>query len=184
MWVWGGGCKLRNNERKGQGRQEERRNRKEELRDGRGSSGLLPNPADCIMILWSLHPLWFAVQSALLPWSKAETDPPNAGRDCFRARPMRDVQVRVQCRFTSAETLRTIRDGEPRMATPTFIQLRSSETHPSVQCCFTATETIRTIRDGEPRTATPTFIQLLLSSETEKRLVPRHWYASLSANLR
>ena len=64
----------------------------------------------------------------------------------------------VQCCFTSTETIRTIRDGEPRTATSTFTQLLSSEI---VQCCFTSTETIKTIRDGEPRTATSTFTQLL-----------------------
>ena len=32
----------------------------------------------------------------------------------------------VQCRFTSTETIRTIRDGEPRTATSTFTQLLSS----------------------------------------------------------
>ena len=33
----------------------------------------------------------------------------------------------VQCCFTSTETIRTIRDGEPRTATSTFTQLLSSE---------------------------------------------------------
>ena len=66
---------------------------------------------------------------------------------------------KFRCCFTSTETIRTIRDGEPRTATSTFTQLRSSETHPSVQCCFTATETIMTIRDGDPRTAASTFTQ-------------------------
>ena len=56
--------------------------------------------------------------------------------------------------FTSTETLRTIRDGQPRTATSTF-------TH--VQCCFIFTETIRTIRDGEPRTVTSTFTQFKFS---------------------
>ena len=36
----------------------------------------------------------------------------------------------VQCRFTSTETIRTIRDGEPRTATSTFTQLLSSAQHP------------------------------------------------------
>ena len=35
--------------------------------------------------------------------------------------------VQVQCCFTSPETIRTIRDGEPRTATSTFTQLLSSE---------------------------------------------------------
>ena len=38
-----------------------------------------------------------------------------------------DVEIVVQCCFTSTETLRTIRDGEPRMATSTFTQLLSSD---------------------------------------------------------
>ena len=35
--------------------------------------------------------------------------------------------IQVQCCFTSTETIRTIRDGEPRTATSTFTQLLSSE---------------------------------------------------------
>ena len=64
--------------------------------------------------------------------------------------------------FTSKETVRTIRDEEPRTATSTFTQLLSSATL-SVQCYFTSTETVRTIRDGEHRTATSTFTQHLSS---------------------
>ena len=73
----------------------------------------------------------------------------------------------AQCSLTSTETIRTVRDAEPRTATSTFIQLPSSEI---VQRCFTSTDTtenlrtIRTIRDGEPRTATSTFTQLLSSA--------------------
>ena len=33
----------------------------------------------------------------------------------------------VQCCFTSTETIRTVRDGEPNPATSNFIQLLSSE---------------------------------------------------------
>ena len=40
--------------------------------------------------------------------------------------------VQVQRCFTSTQTIRTVRDREPRMATLTFIQY-----------CFTATQTIR-----------------------------------------
>ena len=67
--------------------------------------------------------------------------------------------VRGHCSVTSTETIRTVRDGEPRTATSTFTQLLSSESG-QVQCCFTSTETIWTIRDGEPRTTTSTFTQL------------------------
>ena len=38
----------------------------------------------------------------------------------------------VQCSFTSAETIRTIRDGEPRMATSTFSQ-KHTHTHTHTQ---------------------------------------------------
>ena len=43
----------------------------------------------------------------------------------------------------------TIRDGEPRTATPTFTQLLNSEKaeFKSVQCCFTSTGTVRSVRD-------------------------------------
>ena len=76
------------------------------------------------------------------------------------------MQVQVQCCFTSTETTRTIRDGEPRTATLTFTQLLElcvEHMQVQVQCCFTSTETTRTIRDGEPRTATLTFTQVLNS---------------------
>ena len=62
------------------------------------------------------------------------------------------LTVQVQYCFTSLETIRTIRVGEPRMATSTFTQLLSSvEVH--VHWCFTSTETIflKTVRDGEPQ---------------------------------
>ena len=64
----------------------------------------------------------------------------------------------VCCR-TSTETVRTLRDGEPRTATSTFTQLLSS-TDVQVQCCFTSTETKRTIRDGSPGTAISIFTRL------------------------
>ena len=51
----------------------------------------------------------------------------------------------VQCCFTSTETLRTIRDGEPRTATSTFTQLLSSD-RSLAQFCFPSTEIIRLIR--------------------------------------
>ena len=35
--------------------------------------------------------------------------------------------VQVQCCFTSTETVRTIRDGEPRTSTSTFTQRLSSD---------------------------------------------------------
>ena len=76
----------------------------------------------------------------------------------------------VQCCFMSTETLRTVRDGEPRKATSTFTQLLSL-----VQCCFMSTETTKTVRDGDSRKATSTFTQLLslvqccfMSTETTK----------------
>ena len=69
--------------------------------------------------------------------------------------------------FTSTETARTIRDGEPRTSTSTVTQLLCSGT-PLVHCCVTSTE-IRTIRDGEPRTATSTFTQLLSSEPVLRR---------------
>ena len=34
--------------------------------------------------------------------------------------------MRVQCRFTSTETVRLIRDGEPETATSSFTQLLTS----------------------------------------------------------
>ena len=74
-------------------------------------------------------------------------------------------QCSVQCCFTSTETTRLIRDGEPRTATSTFTQLLSSVSLHcvQVQCCFTSTETTRLVRDGKPRTATSTSTQFLSS---------------------
>ena len=79
--------------------------------------------------------------------------------------------------FTSTETIRTIRDGEPRTATSTFTQLLTSEGgfffffmfH-----FFTSTETIRTIRDGEPRTAASNFTHLLRSDTSSSSLLYVH----------
>ena len=47
----------------------------------------------------------------------------------------------VQCCFTSTETIRLIRDGEPRTATSSFTGLLSFGVWCSVQCCLTSTET-------------------------------------------
>ena len=78
--------------------------------------------------------------------------------------PTRHSCQSVQCCFTFTETIRKIRDGEPRTATSTFTQLLNSVPWVQIQCCFTLTETVlRTIRDGEPRMATSTFTQLLSS---------------------
>ena len=52
--------------------------------------------------------------------------------------------VHVRCCFTSTETERTTRDGEPRTSTSTFTQLLSSV----FQCCFTSTETVQTINNN------------------------------------
>ena len=65
------------------------------------------------------------------------------------------------------ETIRPMRDGEPRTAALTFTQLLSSDL--KVQCCFMSTESISSIRDGEPRMAALTFTQLLNSGEGEER---------------
>ena len=93
--------------------------------------------------------------------------PATATNNC----PTRHSRQSVQCCFTSTETIRTIRDGEPRTATSTFTQLLSSVPWVQVQCCFMFTETIRTIRDAEPTTATSTFTQLL-SSEHARHSSP------------
>ena len=42
------------------------------------------------------------------------------------------VQVQVQCCLTSTESIRTVRDGEPRMATSTFTRSDSSSLLPNV----------------------------------------------------
>ena len=42
--------------------------------------------------------------------------------------------VHLQCRFTSTETIRTVRDGEPRTATSTFTQLLSSDKAVNKSC--------------------------------------------------
>ena len=55
-----------------------------------------------------------------IPVSDAEVQPSITIHDWPRRR------VRVQCCFTSTETIRTIREGEPRTATSTFTQFMSS----------------------------------------------------------
>ena len=59
----------------------------------------------------------------------------------------RRLSTSVQCRFTSTETVRTVRDGEPRTATLTFTQLLSSVLPLSFSCCLTSLETVGTVRD-------------------------------------
>ena len=71
--------------------------------------------------------------------------------------------AKFKCCFTSTETIRTVRDGEPRTSTLTFTQLLSSELSSSVQCCFTSIVTIRTVRDEEPMVATSTFTHSCVS---------------------
>ena len=93
-----------------------------------------------------------------------------------------DTRSSVQCCFTSTQSVRTIRDGEPRTVTSTshsslvlWPAVRSLLLCCTIQSLFsalsrrvgalqisviifiiTSTETMRTIRDGEPRTATST----------------------------
>ena len=65
--------------------------------------------------------------------------------------------------FTSTETIRTVRDGEPRTATSTFTLLLSSVNISSMLLYVHRDHIIKTISDGEPGTATLTFTQLLSS---------------------
>ena len=77
----------------------------------------------------------------------------------------------VQCCLTSTETVRTIRDREPRTSTLTFTQLLSSDNNAcSGQCCLTSIQTIGTIRDWEPGTAISTFTQLLSSDKLLRKV--------------
>ena len=72
--------------------------------------------------------------------------------------------------YAHTETTRTIRDGEPRMATSTFTQLLSSE------CLSSSLVLLYVHRDhkdyygdfGEPRTFTSTFTQLLSSDRASR----------------
>ena len=69
--------------------------------------------------------------------------------------------------FYPSESIRTIRDREPRTSTSTCTQLlRSESIFARVWCWFTSAETVGIIRNREPRTSTSTFTQLL-SSEME-----------------
>ena len=78
----------------------------------------------------------------------------------------------VQC---CTETVRIIRDGNPR--TSTFHTALSSEL--IVQCRFTSTETVRIIRDGEAWTSTSTFTQLLSSEMSLCGPEVRKWLACM-----
>ena len=63
-----------------------------------------------------------------------------------------------------AETVRTIRDREPRTSTSSFTQRLSSDRCSSFSVAlWPHAETVRTIRDGEPRTSTSSFTQRLSS---------------------
>ena len=54
---------------------------------------------------------------------------PRTATSTFTQPPELSASVRIQCCFTSTESVRTVtvRDGEPRTATSTFTQLLSSE---------------------------------------------------------
>ena len=68
-------------------------------------------------------------------------------------------KVQIQCCFRSTQTIRTIRDREPRTGTTTSDFYTSTELcicKVQIQCWFRSTQTIRTIRDREPRTGTTT----------------------------
>ena len=72
-------------------------------------------------------------------------------KDCSLLLPLSaSVNSPVQCCLTSAETIRTIRDGDPRTATSaeTLRTIRDGDPRTAMSA-----ETIRTIRDGDPRTA-------------------------------
>ena len=58
---------------------------------------------------------------------------------------------RVHCCFTSTETTKTVRDGEPRTSTSTFTRVLSSELfgYIYIYICFTSTEASLFIRDGD-----------------------------------
>ena len=57
--------------------------------------------------------------------------------------------------FTSTETIRTVRGGEPRMDTSSFTQLLNS-VWIRVRCCFTSTETVGTMKSpGRPPRLSP-----------------------------
>ena len=104
------------------------------------------------------------------PYGLLGTGSPGGRWGCEKA------NVPVQCCFTSTETVRTIRDREPRWTLgllegkcSSCVTLRlqkpygllgtgspggrwgCEEASVRIQCCFTSTETVRTIRDREPR---------------------------------
>ena len=66
----------------------------------------------------------------------------------------------VQCCCTSSETVRTIRDGEPRTSTSTFTQLWVTL---ASSVLLYVHKDHKANKDREPRTATSTFTQLLRS---------------------
>ena len=51
------------------------------------------------------------------------------------SRSIKNLQGSVQCCFTSTETIRAFRDGEPRTATSTFTQLLSSDLQGQYEPC-------------------------------------------------
>ena len=80
-----------------------------------------------------------------------------------------------QCCFTSTETVRTIRDGEPRTATSTFTQLLSS-----VSVFVSALLYVHRNHQallGTPRTATSTFTQPLSSDYVTRQILFTYIFA-------
>ena len=73
----------------------------------------------------------------------------------------------IQCYFTSTETIRIIRDGEPRAFISTFKELLGS-----VILCWVYVHR----NNKESRTSTSTFTQLLISVPSSVALRPQTLY--------
>ena len=93
--------------------------------------------------------------------------------DCSRCVSQLTSFPRVQCCFTSTETVRTIRDGdsEPRTSTSTFTQLLSSVLWVCSMLLYVHRDRTDYQGRGEPRTSTSTFTQLLGSEPVDNSML-------------
>ena len=108
---------------------------------GDGDDSIYDNYADCFLVTFQ----WFVMvlhvgsgvkgncqDSSLHPWCGSHQPPSPPWHllhwgSCTGKVQSVVTQVQLQCCFTSTETIKTIRDGEPRTVTSTFTQLLSHD---------------------------------------------------------
>ena len=111
----------------------------------------------------ALHPQRSYIRTGLLG-TRSPRRPPRLSHSSWAL----NFWATIQCCSTSIETVRTIRDREPRTSTSNFTQLLSSVIHVQVQCCFTSTETVRTGSPGRsPRLSVTQFLSSVIHVQVQ-----------------